>query len=189
LSKLTDSSITGRVSGTHLALTGAGNKGGSVTEPTRSGIRWDGDVNDQGVENGLWIAPDVNALLAELASPGWIAEEPEVHLQPHLRDACEAAGSPWILRQSGLTGTVFTVSLEWTRHAGNLRQLRADAFALLGSFAESTSFVRQCVTDDAVEFRCTTGMLGGDTSFASHGHLVLFRIDGPAVTALRSRHE
>jgi len=153
-------------------------------DPAPGAIRWEGDAKGHGIDDGRWIAPDVEALLTELVSFGWIAEEPEAHLQPHLRDACDAAGSPWIVHEAALAGPVFAVSLEWARPGGTWRELRTDVFALLGRIVESTTFVRQRVTEDMVEFWCATGMLSGDTSFASHGHLILLLIGGPAVESL-----
>jgi len=149
-----------------------------------SGMRWDGDTRGHGVANGEWIAPEVEALVAELRGGDWIAEEPESHLGKHLREACDAPGSPWTLHEAALGGPVFAVTLEWSRPSGTWRELRADAYALLGSVAESTSFTRQRIAEDMVEFRIMTGMLSGDTSFASHGHLLPLKVNGAAVRAL-----
>src|SRR5687768_1478367 len=59
--------------------------------------RWDTDERGRGVADGGWIAPDVRRLLDTLAEPGWVAEDPDIHLLPHLRRACQEAGSPWTL--------------------------------------------------------------------------------------------
>ncbi len=95
-----------------------------------SGMRWDGDTRGHGVANGEWIAPEVEALVAELRGGDWIAEEPESHLGKHLREACDAPGSPWTLHEAALGGPVFAVTLEWSRPSGTWRELRADAYAL-----------------------------------------------------------
>lgn len=149
-----------------------------------SGRRWEGDTRGHGVANGEWIAPDVEALVAELRGGDWVAEDPETHLGLHLREACDAPGSPWTLHEAALGGPALSVTLEWSHPGGSWRELRADAFALIGVIAESTSFVRQRIEDDMVEFRVATGMLSDDTSFASHGHLLLLLIGGPAVRSL-----
>jgi hypothetical protein len=48
-----------------------------------------------------------------------------------------------------------------------------DAFVLLGAVAESSTYVRQRVTDDGpVVFDAVTGMIGDDTHFAPHGHVI-----------------
>ncbi len=149
-----------------------------------SGMRWDGDTRGHGVANGEWIAPEVEALVAELRGGDWIAEDPEEHLGRRLREECDAPGSLWTVRETAHTGAVFELTLEWARPSGTWRELRADAYALLGSVAESTSFIRQRIAGDMVEFRIMTGMLSGDTSFASHGHLLPLKVNGAAVRAL-----
>jgi hypothetical protein len=53
--------------------------------------RWDNDTRGRGVADGGWIAPGVRRLLGALAEADWVAEDPDVHLLPHLRRACEAA--------------------------------------------------------------------------------------------------
>lgn len=50
------------------------------------------------------------------------------------------------------------------------RELRRDAYALLGAVAESSTYVRQRVAADTIIYDVTTGMVGADTGFAPHGH-------------------
>ncbi len=78
----------------------------------------------------------------------------------------------------------YVVDLTWSRTEGSLRGLRADAFALVGEFAESTAHVRQVIADTAIEYHVATGMLHGDGPFAGHGHLVWLRVTGPDLPRL-----
>jgi hypothetical protein len=146
--------------------------------------RWDGDARGEGIGDGAWIAGDVRRLLATLDETNWIAEEPEKHLLPHLQHACAAEGSPWVLRSATPDGTVFVVSLDWSGNPARIGQVRADLFALLGSFAESATYVHQRVEDDAIFFDVVTGMLDEDMPFRPHGHLVQFRIGGDVIAAI-----
>jgi hypothetical protein len=146
--------------------------------------RWDTDTRGRGIGDGRWIAPAVQHLLAALAAPGWIAEEPDVHLLPHLRQACEAPNSPWTLIAADLQEAVYVVTLEWSRPQPRLHQLRADAVALIGRVAEGATFVQQRTTEREIEYHVTTGMLEGDSPFAGHGHLLLLRIGGPPITQM-----
>jgi hypothetical protein len=58
-----------------------------MTDATDSRKRWDTDQRFAGVADASAFAAGVEEL-AELARrPGWITEEPEMHLVPHLRDA------------------------------------------------------------------------------------------------------
>lgn len=146
--------------------------------------RWDTDDRGRGIADGSWIAPAVRELLDGLATPAWVAEDPDNHLLPHLRRACEDADSPWTLGRTELRDGVYLVALEWSRPGSRLGRLRADFFALLGTIVESTTFVRQRPAEDAIEYDVTTGMLDGDSAFAGHGHLLRFEIGGPDIGRL-----
>src|SRR5437763_82180 len=50
--------------------------------------RWDGDARGHGIADGRRLSPEIDAFRRTVSSPNWIAEEPEIHLLPHLRDAC-----------------------------------------------------------------------------------------------------
>jgi hypothetical protein len=143
--------------------------------------RWDTDTRGAGIGDGQWIAPALRRLLEALAAPGWVAEEPEVHVLPHLRQACDAPSSPWTLIGADLRDAVYVVTLEWSRPQPRLRQLRTDALALIGTVAEGSTFVQQRMAEREIEYHVTTGMLEGDSPFAGHGHLLLLRIGGPQV--------
>jgi hypothetical protein len=141
--------------------------------------RWEGDERGIGIGTGESQRPAVRALLAALGEPGWIAEDPDHHLLPHLRAACAEPKSPWTLGSASLGGDgVYRVDLTWEQSNGSLRQLRADVFALVGRIAEATTHVRQCAGEGTIEFQVVTGMLDGDSAFAGHGHLLLLRVTG-----------
>ncbi len=146
--------------------------------------RWDSDTQGVGVTDGLAGAEGIQALLTALAVPGWVAEDPAAHLLPHLERACATSGSPWTLIRAtfGADG-VYRVDLGWDRESGSLRSLRADAFALIGEVAESTTHVAQVIGEDAVEYRAATGMLPGEAGFSGHGHLLHLRVTGRRIPA------
>ena len=52
--------------------------------------RWDGDERGKGVADARNFAPGAASLLDAMQEGTWIAEEPELHLLPHLRHACES---------------------------------------------------------------------------------------------------
>lgn len=147
--------------------------------------RWDGDTRGGGIANGAAQVAEVEDLLAALALPGWVTEDPDEHLLPLLRRVCSAAGSAWQLDRA-LTDedATYVVDLTWSRPEGSLRRLRADVFALIGEVAESTTHVRQVIKDAAIEYRVATGMVAGDGPFAGHGHLLRLRITGPRLPQL-----
>lgn len=146
--------------------------------------RWDNDTRGRGIADGGWIAPDVRRLLTALTEPDWVAENPDQHLLPRLREACEAAASPWTLLGAELRDGVYRVTLDWAHPEPRLHRLRADAIALIGLVAEGATFIQQRIAAEAIEYHVTTGLLDGDTPFKGHGHLLRLRIGGPTVKRL-----
>jgi hypothetical protein len=131
--------------------------------------RWDTDDRLVGVADASSFAQSIEEL-AELARrPGWVAEEPEVHLVPHLRDA-NIAGLQVAGCQTGQDG-VLAVSAIYTPDTSR-HDLRQRAWALLGSIAEPAASVREHLDGEAVVFEVVTGIPDGPGPCASHGHSV-----------------
>jgi hypothetical protein len=129
--------------------------------------RWDIDERLAGIADGSAMEPQVTKLLDAMRRDGWVTEEPEVHLLPHLRRAC---GSEWLLTSEHLLDDgvyEVTVSLAGDREGVHVHR---DVIRLLSAIAEPVFFVRQ--TEPGV-FECVTGVLEGDPpGFKGHGHLV-----------------
>ena len=47
--------------------------------------RWDGDDRGYGVADAGYLSSGARELVAALEQAAWVAEQPEVHLSPHLR--------------------------------------------------------------------------------------------------------
>jgi hypothetical protein len=144
--------------------------------------RWDIDEVGHGVGSGEVFAPDAARLLDALQLPDWVAEDPDAHLLPHIRAACEAPDAPWLLLSAEVVDAVLDVTLHWNRAKHDPGSVRGDALALIGSFAEASTHIRQRWTGQALEYDVATGMLEGDGEFAPHGHLATIRVVGPRVT-------
>lgn len=130
--------------------------------------RWDTDERFTGVADASVFAVAVEELADLARRPGWIAEEPEAHLVPHLRGA-QVAGlrlSGWHVRDDGVLDAVAEY------RAGESRgDLRRQAWALIGTIAEPAASVRERSDGDRVIFEVVTGIPDGGR-FASHGHAV-----------------
>ena len=141
--------------------------------------RWDDDTRFTGVGSAASLLPVVKAFVATADDDGWVAEEPIGHLRPTL-DAWLAAAPDGLWRDVTLTtdGIWLVIEATWSGD-GRLRDLRADAYALLGSFAELDTFVTQRVEPESgvVVFELATGLPEG--RFAPHGHLVRLVVRGP----------
>ena len=139
--------------------------------------RWDTDDRGRGVGDGRRLEPGAADLLDALREPDWVAEQPEVHLLPHLRRACESGGAGLRLDDAhSEPDGAFVVELHWPGPRGDLRALRVAAYSLIGEVAESATYIHQRQEADAIVFEVGTGMLAADTDFAPHGHVLVLRV-------------
>ena len=144
---------------------------------TGIGPRWKGDERGAGVADAAAFAPGAEALVAAMRAPDWVAEEPELHLLPHLRRACESLPLRLVGTRTSDDGA-FDVDLRWTGEPRRLGDVKAAVFSLVGSFAESSTHVTQLEPDgDTVSFAVVTGMLG-TALFVPHGHTVRLTVAG-----------
>src|SRR4051812_48559991 len=74
--------------------------------------------------------------------PSWVAEEPEMHLLPHIERSCRTLLLEVEDAQLSDDGS-FDVRLVWKGQGWRVGEIRAAVFALVGSFAEVATFVRQ----------------------------------------------
>ena len=145
-----------------------------MDEPTR---RWDLDERGAGIASGEAFGEGVDALREQMREGDWITEDADKHLLPHIRRACEELGRLEVLDEGQAADGIYVVRLAW--HATpDIGTVRADVFAVIGAFAESSTHVRQRTLPDAIEYDVVTGMLADETPFRTHGHLVRFRIEG-----------
>jgi len=138
--------------------------------------RWDSDDRGRGVASGDAFAEPVAEFGELMAQPGWIAEEPEAHLLPHLVAACAEPDSTLELTSTETVDDIFVVELTAKESARSTGELRRAAVGLLAAFAEEATFIRQRQDGDVLEFDVATGTAPAEARFAPHGHLVRLRI-------------
>ena len=107
-----------------------------------------------------------------MLEPDWVAEEPELHLLPHIRRTCAEHG--WNVARADVVDAVLEVEVQ----APGAQTPTAAAFTLLGSFAEPATHVATTTHDVGREIAVTitTGVLDGESAFAPHGHVVRLRV-------------
>jgi hypothetical protein len=128
--------------------------------------RWDTDDRFSGAADASAFAPAIEELAALARRPRWVAEDPELHLAPHLRRASVDG------LRIGEIRTVRDGVLAVTAECGqgvSRGELRRLAWALLGTIAEPAASVRERHGDAAV-FEVVTGIPDDGGSFATHGH-------------------
>jgi hypothetical protein len=136
------------------------------------GRRWDPDPRGHGIADASALAAGVRELADVLTVEDWVAEEPEAHLLPHIRRTCDEAGLELLGHE--LDGAVFVVRVA---QPADSRQASAAAFRIVGSFAETATSVR--VRDQNRTYEVVTGVLGEDSPFKSHGHMVRIELVTP----------
>jgi hypothetical protein len=145
--------------------------------------RWDPDERGIGVADARSHLARLDALRAAAAEDGWVAEEPEAHLLPHIVRHVQA-GASWAIDGTATEpdGT-FVVDLRWIGAAdADRRTIRVAAYGLIGVVAEGITAVTEVRGPDILVFEVVTGMVAGQTEFAPHGHTLRVRIDGPSGT-------
>jgi hypothetical protein len=134
--------------------------------------RWDIDERGHGVADARQFADGARDLVAAMETTDWVAEEPEAHLLPHIRRTCE--GSPLSLIEAGVAEDgVLVVEFRWE---GGDESHWPEVWRVIGSFAESASYLHQRSENGTDVFDVVTGMLAGETQFAPHGHTVRIRV-------------
>jgi hypothetical protein len=147
--------------------------------------RWDGDDRGRGTGDATRLVPGAEELVAAFNEPDWVAEQPDAHLLPHIEAWCRADGPLELAGTATDDDGAYLVRLEWTGEPAAVGQARAAVFSLIGSFAESATYVRQRRIDAegsgpsvTLRFEVGTGELANDTTFVPHGHAVVIDVAG-----------
>jgi len=153
---------------------------GEVPDAAQRGRRWDTDERRVGVGDGrAWLAA-IASLAVVAERPGWVAEEPELHLLPQI-EAAAGAGPLTVRRASLADDLAFLVELDWVGPADPTRRaVRAALFALVGAIAETVTLVHEVPAARGRTLEILTGERDGDTQFAAHGHLVRLVVGIPS---------
>jgi hypothetical protein len=148
-----------------------------------AGRRWDGDERGEGIADARSFVAGAEVLVEAMRTRNWVAEEPEMHLLPHVQRYCESLPFELIDARVSEDGS-FDVDLRWIGETRRIGEVRAAIFALVGSFAEVATYVRQRrsaqmedgdTTSDFAVFEIVTGS-PEEESFTPHGHTVRLRV-------------
>ena len=147
--------------------------------------RWDGDERGQGIGDAAQLVSGAGELVAAFRESAWVAEQPELHLLPHIEAWCERDGRLALTGAYTNDADAYVLNLEWRDATGSVGAARAAVFSLIGSFAESATYVRQrrVAADGSgsamkLRFDVGTGELAPDARFEPHGHVVLINVAG-----------
>src|SRR5579862_2509322 len=105
--------------------------------------RWDDDQRGHGVGDAAQLVPGAGELVAAFGQSGWVAEQPEIHLRPHVEAWCRRDQRVALVGEHTNDGHEYVLDLEWRGANRSVGEARAAVFSLIGSFAESATYVRQ----------------------------------------------
>jgi hypothetical protein len=146
--------------------------------------RWDRDDRGHGIGDAARLRAGAGELWAAFGEADWVAEQPELHLRPHVEAWCRDDQRLGLIRAYADDTGAYILELEWRGSPGRIAEARAAVFSLIGSFAESATYVRQRRNQDGADgthtlrFEVGTGELAPDSRFAPHGHVVVIDVTG-----------
>lgn len=147
--------------------------------------RWDGDNRGDGIGDAAQLVPGASELVAAFSEAAWVAEQPEIHLRPHVEAWCERDQRLALSDAYTDDRHAYVLDLEWCGAPVSVGEARATVFSLIGSFAEGASYVRQRRiggdTDGSpqrLRFEVGTGELAPEARFEPHGHVVVINVAG-----------
>ena len=147
--------------------------------------RWEGDSRGRGIGDAAQLVPGANELVGAFTHPSWVAEEPELHLWPHVEAWCQRDERLVLTDAFVDDRNAYVLDLQWCGASAGVGQARAAIFYLIGSFAESATYVRQRrVASDSsgsemkLQFEVGTGELTPDARYDPHRHVVVINVAG-----------
>jgi hypothetical protein len=148
--------------------------------PPSKDRRWDIDARGVGIADARALAPRIAALRDAAEEPGWVAEEPDAHLWPHIERAITAPGSPWRSAEHSIDldgRLVVELVLEPVDVDRRRAALQSEVMRLLGTVIEGATYIEVAAwsPDDVLAVDVVTGLLDDQTPFKSHGHTLRFR--------------
>jgi len=142
--------------------------------------RWDDDARGIGTGDARAWRRLVETLATVVDEEGWVAEEPELHLLPHLETAI--AAGPLAIRGSrtDADGT-FVADLAWVGPGEPSRlAIRSALYALIATIAETVTVLHEPPEAQGRVIEVLSGSADGDGPFAGHGHTVRLVVSAPA---------
>src|ERR1700748_3997152 len=96
--------------------------------------RWDDDERGHGVADARQLVAGARELVAAFDAPDWVAEDPELHLKPHVDAWLQADGRLGLTRAYTDDRGAFILDLDWLGGATGPGGGRAARDGLGGQF-------------------------------------------------------
>ena len=137
--------------------------------------RWDSDERGRGVADARASLPAIQQLVELADSDNWLAEDPETHLLPGLRERVEVSG---LVIESVEVEPDAALRVRLNSPAKqSRRELRQSVWSILGGVAELATFVRETRSADWISFEVVTGNPRDEGPFATYGHVIRLEVE------------
>ena len=140
--------------------------------------RWSDDQRGRGIADANSRLPAIQELATLAATPDWVAEEPEKHLLPGLRERIQISGLSLDGAEVEADGTLRIALSSGTKLS--MREIRQSVWSILGGAVEMTTHVHETGSDGKVRFDVVTGLPPSDGPFSTHGHTIRIEVSQPA---------
>ena len=140
--------------------------------------RWSDDERGRGVTDANASVPAIQELATLAATPEWVAEEPERHLLPGLRERIDISGLSLDSAEVQADGSLRIGLSSGTKLSR--REIRQSVWSILGGAVEMTTHVNETSSDGKVAFDVVTGLPPSDGPFTTHGHTLRIEVSQPA---------
>ena len=140
--------------------------------------RWESDDRGHGVADARASLPAIQQIVELAGSDDWVAEDPEAHLLPGLREQIETSNLVIESVEVEPDGAL-RVRLN-SRSKQSRRELRQSVWSILGGVAELATFVREKRSADGISFEVVTGNPRDEGPFATHGHVIRLEVVQPS---------
>src|SRR5689334_9702012 len=96
--------------------------------------RWDGDERGHGVGDAAQLVAGASELVAAFGRSAWVAEQPEIHLRPHVEAWCQRDHRVALIGDHTDDTSAYVLELHWRGVHGSVGEARATVCSLIGSF-------------------------------------------------------
>ena len=139
--------------------------------------RWDSDERGRGIASARQNLPAIEQLAELAGTSDWVAEDPETHLLPGVRERAEISGLSIDSVEVEPDGALRVRLGSATRLSR--REIRQSVWTILGGVVELSTLVRETQAGDLVQFEVVTGIPPGEGRFATHGHTLRVEVAQP----------
>src|ERR1700749_1007915 len=75
--------------------------------------RWEGDDRGRGIGEAVQLVDGANEVITIFTQPGWVTEQPELHLRPHVEEWCRQDGRLALTDAYSDDSNAYILDVQW----------------------------------------------------------------------------